>query len=43
MEYHSPAIIPKVRNSVTDISTTWAFTGSVAELDKLAKLLLKKN
>jgi len=40
MEHHSPAIIPKVRNCVTDISTTWAFTGFVAEL---ARFLLERK
>jgi hypothetical protein len=41
MEHHSPAVIPKIRNSVKDISTTWAFSGHTTELDKLLRFLLK--
>ena len=43
MEHHSPAILPGIRNKITDTCTTWAFAGTVKELEKLIKKIVARQ
>ena len=40
MEYHSTAIMPGICAKITDICTTWSFTGSATKLKDLSETLL---
>jgi hypothetical protein len=42
MEHHSPALLPG-NNNVTDICTTWAFSGSIKQLNALIEIITQKQ
>ena len=43
MEYHSPALIPDLRNEIVDRSIVWAFAGPAAKLMEIAENIIAEK